>query len=95
MTPSNPTEQAVIKEMLRTIKEETLPDIRLEIREAFNRVDDHFKNVEKKIDKHDDDIEEMRTYVNTQRGSLSLAKWLLSLISISSLLQWIKLLSAK
>lgn len=84
MTPSPNIE--VMQEILRSIKEETLPEMRQEIRDAFSRIDE-------KIKKHDNDIAEIREYVTKQRGALQFAQIVLGFVGLSSLAQWISVLS--
>lgn len=89
----------VLHEMVRSMKEEMLPDLREELRQSFMELKEsmtrEFGIVEQKIRAHDDDIKDMRSYIDTQKGSVTFAKWLLSFLSISTIIQWFKLIAVR
>lgn len=86
----------VLHEMVRSIKEELLPDMRAEMRDSFNEMKqstkDSFEEIKLRINKHDTDIVDMRSYIDTQKGYIKVLVTILSYLAGTSIISWIQFL---
>lgn len=86
----------VIHEMVRSIKEELLPDIRDEMRNSFLEMREStktsFEEIKVSIAKHDTDIRDMRSYIDTQKGYIKALLAILSYLAGTSIISWIQFL---
>ena len=76
------SEMAVVREMLRSFRDETFPEFR-------RHLDSVHESMKKQHEQHAKKIEELEKYIDTQKGSLSVWKWIVSVLGLSNLAQWL------
>lgn len=91
MVPSNSLE--VQHEMIRQMKEEQLPQLRQEIANGLLEIRTSHKefseNIYSEVKTHHDRLTSLENYKVGQEAQLGVWKWIISIVGISSMAQWI------
>lgn len=86
-TPGND----VLHEMIRSLKEEQIPAMHRELSNGLASISHQTSQFSIEIRDHHNRITILENYKVGQEGQLGVWKWLISVIGISTVIQWIQL----